>query len=259
MHLFKLRLRTQLLFLTSGLFAALFTCCGTEKPAEIVEAEKKLPEKIDFNFHVKPILSDRCYACHGPDKENQEADLRLDTPEAAFAALASGEGHAIVPGKLGKSEVYHRIVSDDPDFVMPPPESHLQLTVEEQAILTKWIEQGAEYKPHWAFIKPEKPELPTTDNEEWSNSPIDYFVLARLEREGLTPSQEADKETLIRRLSFDLTGLPPTLEEIDRFLDDESPDAYEKLVDRLTDTLTNPLPFPVFGKGNPHCKAVVLT
>ena len=233
MHLFKPRLRTQLLFLTSGLFAVLFTCCGTEKPAEIVEAEKKLPEKIDFNFHVKPILSDRCYACHGPDKENQEADLRLDTPEAAFAALASGEGHAIVPSKLGRSEVYHRIVSDDPNFVMPPPESHLQLTVEEKAILTMWIEQGAEYKPHWAFIKPEKPELPTSENEEWPNSPIDNFVLTRLEREGLTPAEEADKETLIRRLSFDLTGLPPTLEEIDRFLADDSPDAYEKLVDRL--------------------------
>ncbi|MEM9829007.1 MAG: DUF1553 domain-containing protein [Bacteroidota bacterium] len=223
----------SILLLWIGLLTLQLVGCGTNKPQEVVEAEKKLPDVIDFNFHVKPILSDRCYACHGPDKENQKADLRLDTPKAAFAALASGDGHAIVPGKLGKSEVYHRIVSDDPEVIMPPPESHLQLTAEDKAIITKWIEQGAEYKPHWAFIKPEKPESPTTENKKWSSSPIDNFVLARLEREGLTPSKEADKETLIRRLSFDLTGLPPTLAEIDQFLDDKSPDAYEKLVDRL--------------------------
>ena len=116
---------------------------------------------------------------------------------------------------------------------MPPPESHLKLTVEEKAILTKWIEQGAEYKPHWAFIQPEKNEPPTGENESWAVSPIDHFVLDRLEREGLTPAPEAEKETLIRRLSFDLTGLPPTLDEVDQFLADDSPDAYEKLVDRL--------------------------
>ena len=233
MLLLKSMTRILKLLLSAGLAIGLLARCGTDKPAEVAEAESRLPEVIDFNFHVKPILSDRCYACHGPDKENQEADLRLDTPEAAFASLASGEGHAIVPGKLNKSEVYHRIVSDDPEYVMPPPESHLKLTAEEKAILVKWIEQGAEYKPHWAFIKPEKPEPPVTENKDWSISPIDDFVLARLEREGLTPAQEADKTTLIRRLSFDLTGLPPTLEEIDQFLADDSPNAYEKLVDRL--------------------------
>jgi len=229
----QLLIRTYLPFLKVCLISALFIRCGADKPTEILAVEKKLPEIIDFNFHVKPILSDRCYACHGPDKENQEADLRLDLAEEAYAVLASDEGRAIVPGKLSKSEVYHRIISDDPEQMMPPPESHLKLTVEEKAILTKWIEQGAEYKPHWAFIKPKKAELPVAQDEAWPISPVDNFVLARLEREGLAPAPEAEKETLIRRLSFDLTGLPPTLEEVDQFLTDDAPDAYEKLVDRL--------------------------
>ncbi|MGB3585233.1 MAG: DUF1549 domain-containing protein, partial [Tunicatimonas sp.] len=233
MSFLRLLIRTYPLLFKVCLVSALFIRCGSDKPAEIVEAEQKLPEVIDFNFHVKPILSDRCYACHGPDKENQEADLRLDLAEEAYAVLASDQGRAIVPGKLNHSEVYRRIISDDPEEMMPPPESHLKLTVEEKAILIKWIEQGAEYKPHWAFIQPEKIEPPTTENESWTVSPVDHFVLDRLEREGLTPAPEAEKETLIRRLSFDLTGLPPTLEEVDQFVADSSPDAYEKLVDRL--------------------------
>lgn len=208
--------------------------CGTEKPPEIAEAEKALPEVIDFNFHVKPILSDKCFACHGPDKANQKADLRLDTEEGAKQAL--GEEHdrvAIVPKKLSKSHAYLRMVSDDPEYMMPPPEAHLELSVEEKAIITKWIEQGAEYKPHWSFIPPEKISPPKVKDESKVKQPIDRFVLSRLEREGLTFSKQATKETLIRRASFDLTGLPPTLEEVDAFLEDDSPDAYEKVVDRL--------------------------
>ena len=213
-----------------------FSCllaCQTEKPAEVVEAEKSIPEVVDFNLHVKPILSDRCFACHGPDKNHQEANLRLDTEEGLFAALEEGNGHVIVPGDLGESAVYQRITAEDPEMQMPPPESNLSLNPKEIAILTRWIEQGAEWKPHWAFISPEQPELPEVSQPEWVRNSIDNFVLAKLENENLTPSPEADKETLIRRVSFDLTGLPPTLEEVDNFLADESPDAYEKVVDRL--------------------------
>ncbi len=212
---------------------SLLLACQPEKPAAVVEAEKSIPEVVDFNLHVKPILSDRCFACHGPDKNNQEADLRLDTEAGLFAALQEGEGHVIVPGNLRQSAVYQRITAADPETQMPPPESNLSLTPREIAILTRWIEQGAAWKPHWAFITPEQPEVPNVNQPDWVRNPIDRFVLSGLENKGLAPSPEADKETLIRRVSFDLTGLPPTLEEVDAFLADDSPDAYERVVDRL--------------------------
>ncbi len=211
----------------------LLLACQPEKPAAVVEAGKSIPRIIDFNRHVKPILSDRCFACHGPDKNNQEADLRLDTEAGLFAALTEGNGHVIVPGNLRQSAVYQRIVASDPEVQMPPPESNLSLSPREIAILSRWIEQGAVWKPHWAFITPELPELPNVTQADWARNPIDHFVLAKLEGASLSPSPEADRETLIRRVSFDLTGLPPTLEEIDAFLADESPDAYERVVDRL--------------------------
>ncbi len=234
-------LPSQLLFHKFSGFASVcclgfvfLMACGPEKPMTIQEAEKNLPKEIDFNYHVKPILSDKCFACHGPDEAKREADLRLDTEEGAFAALGENQDyHAIVPGKLGKSQVFFRMVADDPEVMMPPPESNLSLSDKEIAIITKWIEQGAEYKPHWSFIKPEKPEIPSPKNEGWVQNTIDNFILTRLEQEGMQPSPEADKETLIRRLSFDLRGLPPTLSEIDEFLADTSPNAYEKLVDRF--------------------------
>ncbi|WP_083925209.1 DUF1553 domain-containing protein [Flexithrix dorotheae] len=217
------------------LFIALISAsCHVEKPAEIVEAYQDLPEKIDFNLHVKPILSDRCFACHGFDNNKREAGLRLDTEEGAYAALTESPGkHAIVPGKLGKSEVWYRMISDDPEQVMPPSESNLTLSTEEIATIAKWIEQGAEYKPHWSFIKPEKPEVPTVKEEGLVINEIDYFVLNNLEKQGLSFSEEANKETLVRRVYLDLTGLPPTLSQIDAFLNDHSENAYEKLVDRL--------------------------
>ena len=224
-------------FSVFGIAGAFLSSCGTEKPEAILEAEKKLPvggipQKVDFNYHIKPILSDRCFACHGPDENTMEAGLRFDIEEKALAKLESGL-RAIVPGNLNKSEMYHRILTEDAEEMMPPPESNLTLSEYEKALLIRWIEQGAEYKPHWSFIPPEKPAVPEVIQKEWAQNPIDNFVLARIEQEGLAPAEEADKETLIRRVSFDLTGLPPTVEETDAFLTDNSPDAYEKVVDRL--------------------------
>ena len=211
--------------------------CGPSKPADIVQAEAKLPGKIDYNYHVKPILSDRCFACHGPDENTQEAGLRLDLEEYAKAELPETEGqYAIVSRNLRKSQVFHRIVSEDPGEVMPPPESNLALTAEEKAILLKWIEQGAEYKPHWAFMTPTKVELKKDSKDTWSRNEVDRFIRKELLQAGLTPSEEASKETLIRRVTFDITGLPPTIEEVDAFLADDAPDAFEKVVDRLLDS-----------------------
>ncbi|GAB5554176.1 MAG: DUF1553 domain-containing protein [Saprospiraceae bacterium] len=189
---------------------------------------------MDFNFHVKPILSDRCFACHGPDEKSRKGNLRLDTEEGAFALIDSAENrYAIVAGDLKRSHLVDRIESQDPDWMMPPPESNLSLSSYEVDILKKWIRQGAEWKTHWAFIPPEKPALPTLKNQDWPNNEIDYYILAKLEDLRLQPNAPASKEKLLRRLYFDLTGLPPSLEEIDAFLQDTEPDAYERVVDRL--------------------------
>ena len=196
------------------------------------EVEARLPKSIDFNYHVKPILSDKCFACHGPDENKIKGGLRLDLEAHALAALESGTV-AISPGKPGRSEMYHRITSADPEYLMPPPESHLVLTDYEKAILIRWIEQGAEYKAHWSYVAPRQSRPPRVEDQTWGINPIDQFVVARLEREGLKPAIPAEKTTLIRRLSFDLTGLPPTLEEIDAFLADREKGAYERVVDRL--------------------------
>lgn len=208
--------------------------CTPNKPEEILEAEKQLPEVVDYNYHVKPILSDRCYACHGPDDNAREADLRLDDELLASERLKETGNRAIVPGNLRKSAVFDRLVTDDPELMMPPPESNLQLSATEKAYILKWIEQGAEYKPHWSFIAPVATDPPQADTA-WGINEIDAFILARLREQGLSPSAEANKETLIRRLALDLTGLPPTLDEIDAFLADNSPSAYEKVVDQYLD------------------------
>ncbi|GAB3507657.1 DUF1553 domain-containing protein [Emticicia fontis] len=197
-------------------------------------AYEELPDKLDYNLHVKPILSDKCFVCHGPDKAKQKAGLRLDFAEFAYANLSENPDKvAIDPGSLDNSEVFHRILSKDADYIMPTPDSHLKLNAKEKATLVKWIKDGAVYQKHWAFIKPEKTDLPEVKNKDWVKNPIDNFVLAKLEEENLQPSKEADKELLLRRVSLDLTGLPPTLQEIDAFLKDNSPNAYEKQVDRL--------------------------
>ena len=205
--------------------------CSSDAEHKVIDG-KALPTQIDYNFHVKPILSDRCFACHGPDETKRSANLRLDTKEGMFSQLESG-GFAIVKGKPRSSKILKRIHSEDPAFVMPPPESNLSLTNYEIAILENWISQGAEHKQHWAFIPPQKTPLPSVSNAPWVRNDIDAFVLQKIEAAGLQPSAEASKETLIRRLSLDLTGLPPSLEEVDEFLNDESEDAYENLVDRL--------------------------
>jgi len=223
-----------------SMLAILFTACQQKLPKEVHAQMDQLPEQVDYNFHVKPILSDRCFACHGPDAQKQRGDLRLDTPEGAYAALSSGNGHAIVPGKPKRSQVIQRILSDDPELVMPPSESNLVLDPSEKAILIKWIEQNAVYKPHWAFTVPQKPPLPEA-GEGWARNEIDQFIAAPLVQRRIDPAPEARKEQLIRRLYFDLTGLPPTVSDLDRILADTSADYYEHLVDSL-------LQLPAYGE-----------
>jgi hypothetical protein len=186
----------------------------------------------DFNREVRPILSNRCFKCHGPDEANREAGLRLDLREAALAELDSGE-RGIVPGHADSSELVARIMSDDPDLVMPPPHTKVTLSDDDKRVLTEWINAGAEYAPHWAFVKPTKPAVPPVAHDGWVKNPIDAFVLARLEAESLKPSPEADRATLCRRVHLDLIGLPPSPDELAAFLADTRPDAYVFLVDRL--------------------------
>lgn len=229
-------LKDTVLFLCKGFCIFLMIQCNSrvEFPDEI---EAQLPKRIDFNYHIKPILSDRCFACHGPDQNKREAGLRLDIADSAFAALGEeGDHHALVPGNPHKSAVVERIMSNDPKFMMPPPASNLTLSQYEIALITRWIESGAEYKPHWSFIQAESPEIPTASDPDWPINEIDHFVLAKMRARDLKPSEEADKETLIRRLSFDLTGLPPGIDEVDAFVRDTSATAYEKLVARLLES-----------------------
>lgn len=209
----------------------LLTACGPRTPYSDAIAES-LPETVSYNYHIRPILADRCFSCHGPDEAARKAELRLDDPASAYAAGPSGKT-AIHRGKLGKSEVYHRIYSTEAEAQMPPPESNLTLDDYEKALISKWIGQGAVYEPHWSFVPVTKPAIPELTDAGPAGNEVDHFILQKLEREGLDLSPEADKERIIRRLSFDLTGLPPSLEAIDLFLSDNSEDAYEKLVDRL--------------------------
>ncbi|MEO1216459.1 MAG: DUF1553 domain-containing protein [Bacteroidota bacterium] len=221
----------KLLLILFSIFLFFFSACGDKIPTKLVEEYSNLPESIDFNFHVRPILSDRCYSCHGPDENTREADLRLDLEEEAFKALSSGNGYALVAGKTSKSQSIARILSEDPDFQMPPPESNLVLNQREKAIIYKWIEEGAEWKDHWAFIPPEKASLPNQEeNSDLIENEIDVFVQKSLVQQGLEPSKKADKERLLRRLSMDVRGLPPSIEEMDSFLNDTDQNAYEKRV-----------------------------
>ncbi|RRQ47997.1 DUF1553 domain-containing protein [Maribacter algicola] len=222
-------------FLLASVLAIIcISCGGPELPETIALAYESLPKEIDFNQDIKPILSDKCYLCHGPDKAKISAGLQLHQSESAYAELPESPGkYALVPGNLKKSETYYRILSEDPSYVMPTPESHLSLTAREKALLIKWIEEGATYQEHWAFIPPKKSGPPKVANENLIANEIDNFIVARLEQKNLVPSKKADRETLLRRLSFDLTGLPPTVEEINAFIADTAINAYEKQVDRL--------------------------
>lgn len=194
----------------------------------------KLPDEVDYNFHIRPILSDKCFTCHGPDANKREAGLRLDIGDSAFKALKETPGaFAFVPGKPHQSEVYKRITTQDTSLRMPPVNSNLALTEHEIDLIEKWIKQGAKYKPHWAFVAPQAVKPPEVDDEKWPRNDIDRFILQGMENAGLKPNEEADKERLLKRVCLDLTGLPPTIAMMDRFLADNSPNAYEKIVDTL--------------------------
>jgi hypothetical protein len=193
------------------------------------------PGPVEFNRDVRPILSNKCFACHGPDEKVRKADLRLDTRGGATASV-------VVPGKPAESELLKRLTTTEPDEVMPPPKTGKKLTPREIDTLTRWVKDGAPYATHWAYVKPVRPPVPVVRNPQAvGRNPIDAFVFARLEKEGLTPSPEADRYTLARRVALDLTGLPPTVAEVDAFVKDTSPGAYEKLVDRM-------LAKPAFGE-----------
>lgn len=188
--------------------------------------------KLDYSRQIRSILSNNCFQCHGPDEKERKGGLRLDLHDSALKPAASGDS-AIVPGQPDKSTLLTRITSSDPELVMPPPKSNKKLTAQEIELLQRWIQQGADHKLHWSYVKPQRPGFPLVQNRNWVRTGVDHFILQRLEKEGLKPAPEADRVTLIRRLSLDLTGLPPTISEVDRFLEDDSPDAYEKVVDRL--------------------------
>ena len=207
--------------------------CKQAPEAPSIEDQVAAMGTLDFNFHVRPILSQNCFECHGNDPESREADLRLDMAEDAYRNRDSSA--AIVPGHPNKSLLVNRITSDDPEERMPPPEAHRTLSPLEIGILKEWITQGAEYKPHWAYIPVERPAVPAGPSD-WGYNPIDAFVQQRMTEGDLTPSPEADRRTLARRVSFDLTGLPPTPEQVAAFLADTSPEAYEKLVEHLLDS-----------------------
>ncbi|MCY2974335.1 MAG: PSD1 and planctomycete cytochrome C domain-containing protein [Planctomycetota bacterium] len=196
-------------------------------PSTIGTSAHGADDPLDFNRDIRPILSENCFYCHGQDANKRHADLRLDDQSAAI------ESGAVVPHDSEKSEIMVRVHSDDPETLMPPPDSNRRLTDQQKAILKRWINEGARYSPHWAFVNPTRPELPTVSQSEWVRNPIDQFVLEKLDSLGLKPSPEAERSTLIKRLYADLLGLPPSIEEVRAFIDDPAPDAYERLVDNL--------------------------
>lgn len=193
-----------------------------------------LPAPVDYNWHIKPILSDRCYKCHGPDDQVRKAELRLDTREGAYGISREDSTLRIItPGNAAASLLMKHITSEDPKRRMPPPESNLSLSQREIVLIQQWIDQGATWKPHWAFTPPAEPILPEVDDDDWARGPIDYFILQKIESAGLSPSGEASRAKLLRRVTFDLTGLPPTPAELDAFQEDHHSDAYERVVDQL--------------------------
>ena len=196
------------------------------------ETQTAAAGKVDFNRQIRPILSENCFQCHGPDPEERKGKLRLDLREEALKPSKSG-AKAIVPGHPEESALLARVTHADADELMPPGKTGKKLTSEQIELLRSWLAQGAPYAAHWSYSKPLQPELPTVKNREWPRNGVDRFILSRLESEGLSPMPEADRSTLIRRVALDLTGLPPTLEEVDQFLSDKSPDAYGKLVDHF--------------------------
>ncbi len=192
-------------------------------------------ETLQFNRDIRPILSQNCFQCHGPDEKSREGDFRIDVRESALAKADSG-GRPIVPGDLARSELIQRVETDDTSELMPPPDSHKKLSTAQKQTLRQWISEGAKFERHWSFVLPRRQTPPTVKNTTWRQNPIDHFILARLERENLSPSPEVNRETLIRRVTLDLTGLPATPEEVEAFVRNTQPRAYERLVDRLMST-----------------------
>lgn len=224
-----------LIFAIAAIVNTIQSCNNSESN---ITAQRSIPDSVSYNFDIRPILSDKCYACHGPDANKREAGLRLDIAENAYKALKENpKAHALVPGKPHLSEVFLRISSQDTSMMMPPPSSNLKLSTHEINLIEKWIKQGAKYEKHWAFVAPKKSSIPEVNNKLWTKNEIDYFILHKQEKMGMTPNQEADKERLLKRASLDITGLPPGLDMMDRFLADKSANAYEKIVDQL---LQNP-------------------
>lgn len=219
------------LVLLSGLSA-----CDTEK--QKIEQQNTNQtvidpsEPISYSLQVKPILSDRCFGCHGQDEANRKADLQLHNPAVAYKKFKDGS-QAIIPGNAKDSIVYQRITSTDPEFVMPPKSSHTTVTPEEAEIIKIWINQGAKYEKHWAYIPPQLPQIPSVDDSAWLTNEIDYFTLAKMQQQGLTPAQKADKAKLIRRAFIDITGIIPSPEEFNKYISDNSANAYEKMLDDL--------------------------
>lgn len=229
----------QLSFLNKVRFLATFICfvfvnysCSGPLTPAVEIAYESLPETVDYNFHIKPILSDRCYTCHGPDAQTRKAGLRLDIESEAFKKLESGN-HAFYKGSLSKSESILRLLSKDPEVMMPPPDSELSITEREIAMIAKWVEQGSQWKEHWSYLALNKPKVPKLNNDWIRHNPIDSYIQNELLQQGMVPTSIADKEHLIKRVTIDLTGLPPSMEDIDDFLNDTSDNAYEKLVDGL--------------------------
>ena len=193
--------------------------------------------EVDFNFDVKPILSDKCYTCHGPDDKARKANLRLDIESGFYKSLEDNPNHYVInKNSPEKSEILNRINSENASYVMPPPESNLKLSDREKEVLKKWVDQGGNWEPHWAYTKPKLPNIPEIDIENWASNEIDYFIAKKLNSVGMTPSEKEEKEILIRRAYFDLIGLPPTIQEIDEFVSDNSNNAYEKVIDKLLES-----------------------
>jgi len=205
---------------------------------EIVKTSSKVElTEVDFNFDVKPILSDKCYTCHGPDDKARKANLRLDIESGFYKSLEDNPNHYVInKNSPEKSEILNRINSENASYVMPPPESNLKLSVREKEVLKKWVDQGGNWEPHWAYTKPKLPNVPEIDIENWASNEIDYFIAKKLKSVEMTPSEKEEKEILIRRAYFDLIGLPPTIQEIDEFVSDNSNNAYEKVIDKLLES-----------------------
>jgi len=219
----------RLLFIA---LAAAFACCV---PSHAASSPATASKPIDFTRDIRPILSENCFTCHGPDENKRKGKLRLDLPDEALKAGKSGK-FAIVPNNVKESELYNRLVTTDADELMPPAKTGKQLTPAQIDLLRRWIQEGAKAESHWAFSTPKRPQPPAVKDSQWPRTDLDRFVLHKLESQNLKPAPEADKTTLIRRAALDVTGLPPTPEEIDTFLSDKSPDAYDKLVDRLLES-----------------------